>query len=1030
MTGDRGSSGAEVWDRWRALFRRVATVGVLVGVGLVAWGQLSISRNHTSFTWPFAGWLDERFVNAFHINNSLAFGVPLFVIGSFLFAIAAPRVGDLRLVRWSDRVPNVSRAALIGGGLSVVMSVAAWAWLNVQLLRGEYTQWYPWLLVISLAVVGGAFLGLDLVRVHVRLRRPRPVVILEVLAIAAVVGTFIGINVRDLDIWRYAAIGDEGPFYEVGLRLLQGEEINLFSQEGPFGYHPVLSSLGHAWSMRVFGDGFFGWKMASVIAIAIMLPAFYLLMREAVGARAAVFGTVVLGASHYLFSYAHTGYNNIFPLFPTVAALAFLLAGLRRASYSLLFASGLFAGLGFYTFFSGRAAIVIVAVVLLTLGRRGLRPGVLAAIGAGFVMMVLPMFAANGWAVISEMLNQSAANVDAPLMERLIENFPRTFLAFNFNTHSQHYTAGALMDGVSATLAVAGLGYALLRVRHLGYRTMVIWFIIAATVAGLFFHVESVAISRLHYALPPMAAFAGIALDRTIASINRILQGPNASRFLTGAALVAVAPTLFILNARQFFIYSAEHSATTPETVVLRELGNAACEDYELRDFVYGPGVRAVLDGLWKFVGRDLAKPLQIEFRDVGHVYIAYPATGGTGCVTVIAPDWDEIAPVIARLSVAPGYRVATDLSGHARVAFIPPVDESGRSATEQIANRWNLDADDASLLASIIKGQEPDALPAIDSPSFMAIEDARLAGHEPVIVVVGTDEARAYPVRFLIWHGVVNDMLDDIAIAVTYDPISAAARVYNRRDDGQVLSFGTSGLLRSGNALLYDRETEHLWQQLTGRVLGELGAEAELESLPAIVSSWSWFQAAFPAGKVLALDPNFEPDRYDRNPYVGYDLPLGRPIFTRAPVDTRLPAMQRVIVLGDGDDRLAVPFPDPEAKAIQVSRVSVGRDPVTLIFDWRVSSNLDVPSSASSRMVGSVSAFSPIEGGQLLSLSVEGEPGERIVDEGTGTRWDVYGRAIEGPIRGSKLEPVDHVVGFWFSVSALYPEIAIVDPW
>ena len=110
--------------------------------------------------------------------------------------------------------------------------------------------------------------------------------------------------------------------------------------------------------------------------------------------------------------------------------------------------------------------------------------------------------------------------------------------------------------------------------------------------------------------------------------------------------------------------------------------------------------------------------------------------------------------------------------------------------------------------------GPPKDGIPAIDHPPFVSVAEARgLAPHEPVISVAIGGEARAYPLRVMIWHEIVNDTVGGMPIAVTWCPLCNSSVVFDRRVAGRTLSFGTTGKLRNSDLVMYDRETESWWQ-------------------------------------------------------------------------------------------------------------------------------------------------------------------------------------------------------------------------
>jgi len=142
------------------------------------------------------------------------------------------------------------------------------------------------------------------------------------------------------------------------------------------------------------------------------------------------------------------------------------------------------------------------------------------------------------------------------------------------------------------------------------------------------------------------------------------------------------------------------------------------------------------------------------------------------------------------------------------------------------------------------------DAIPSIDDPTF----GRSFAGDpdEEVIVVERGDGARAYPTRILQNHEVVNEVVGGDPVAVTWCPLCASAVVYDRRVDGEVLTFGVSGKLADNDLVLYDRETESEWKQSSGVCLSGTHAGKRLGVLPAATMTWSAFGGRYPDGEVL----------------------------------------------------------------------------------------------------------------------------------------------------------------------------------
>ncbi len=175
---------------------------------------------------------------------------------------------------------------------------------------------------------------------------------------------------------------------------------------------------------------------------------------------------------------------------------------------------------------------------------------------------------------------------------------------------------------------------------------------------------------------------------------------------------------------------------------------------------------------------------------------------------------------------------------------------------------------------AEIQSGGPPrDGIPAIDAPQFRsASSEDGLEANEPVITVAlpGSSE-RAYPIRYLIWHEIVNDTVNGIPIAVTFCPLCNSGVTFDRRTDHGVLTFGVSGKLRNSDMVMFDRETESWWQQAVGEaIVGDLTGTS-LKALPGWMESWSQFRDRT-GNNGLVMKRPVSSRAYGRNPYQGYD--------------------------------------------------------------------------------------------------------------------------------------------------------------
>ena len=326
--------------------------------------------------------------------------------------------------------------------------------------------------------------------------------------------------------------------------------------------------------------------------------------------------------------------------------------------------------------------------------------------------------------------------------------------------------------------------------------------------------------------------------------------------------------------------------------------------------------------------------------------------------------------------------------------------------------------------LAEIVSGGPPrDGIPPIDRPRFVgqAQADAWLGEQEPVLVFAQGGEARAYPLQILIWHEIVNDEVAGRPIAVTFCPLCNSALVFDRRVQGRVLDFGTTGKLRNSDLVMWDRQTESWWQQLTGEAIVGALAGTQLAFLPAPLVSYATFKAGYPRGRVLSRETGHFRD-YGSNPYAGYDSPDNTaPFLLRGKPDARLHPVERVVALELGGEARAYPYRRLEQAGAVNDRLG-GRD-VVVLYRRGTRSALDGHAIAQSRDVGTGVVYERTVEGRTLTFAWEGEA---LVDRETGSRWSLLGEAVAGPLAGRRLTPVPHGNHFAFAWLAFRPHSQI----
>lgn len=300
----------------------------------------------------------------------------------------------------------------------------------------------------------------------------------------------------------------------------------------------------------------------------------------------------------------------------------------------------------------------------------------------------------------------------------------------------------------------------------------------------------------------------------------------------------------------------------------------------------------------------------------------------------------------------------------------------------------WNTDftKHTVPLLQFVTGGPGRDGIPPIDDPKFVSARetDAWLDPREPILRVEHDGVVRGYPILILIWHEIVNDTLVDIPLVVTFCPLCNTALAFEREVGGRVLDFGSTGVLRNNDLVMYDRQTESWWQQFGGEaVVGELSG-AELKQVPATILTWDAFRKTHPDAQVLSRETGFDRP-YGGRPYGGYDE-LGSPTVkgSKNSDDDRLPLKERVVFVERGGESIAIPFPALEVA--EVIEVEVGGDPLEVIW---------LPG-----------VLSPFGSGDHPDGKEVGSADVRLVETG---------------------ETVPFDTPFWFAVAAFRPDVQVV---
>jgi len=259
--------------------------------------------------------------------------------------------------------------------------------------------------------------------------------------------------------------------------------------------------------------------------------------------------------------------------------------------------------------------------------------------------------------------------------------------------------------------------------------------------------------------------------------------------------------------------------------------------------------------------------------------------------------------------------------------------------------------------LDEILSGGPPkDGIPAVDAPEMIPVaQETRLGVREPVMTVeLSGQTPRAYPIRYLMFHEIVNDTIGNTPVAVTFCPLCNSGITFDRRIKGKTLDFGVTGKLRNSDMIMFDRQTETWWQQFEGRgIVGKMN-NVRLKKLTSWMESWADFKARNPQGLVMDQPDARRP--YGTNPYVNYDS--GNPFLYQGEMPPHgLKPLERVVVVG----KRAWPL----SRFQQTSEII--EKGLRIVWKSGTASALDKRKIAKARDVGSIRVYDAKTGKDVL---------------------------------------------------------------
>lgn len=304
--------------------------------------------------------------------------------------------------------------------------------------------------------------------------------------------------------------------------------------------------------------------------------------------------------------------------------------------------------------------------------------------------------------------------------------------------------------------------------------------------------------------------------------------------------------------------------------------------------------------------------------------------------------------------------------------------------------------------------GPGKDGIPSVDAPQFTDVRGGNsfLVDEELVVGIKIGNQVKAYPHQILDWHEIVNDSLGGRYFALNYCPLTGTASAWDRELNGELTTFGVSGLLYNSNLIPYDRATNTNWSQLLFKGINGENKDQNADLIQVIETQWATWKAMYPQTQVMTLETGFN-RRYDIYPYGSYKT-NSTLLFPVIPENDEFEPKERFLSVIVGDFSRAYSFTAVNHASIEVrSGIYAG---------------IDLAMVGSESMNFMVAYGTKMLDGTVLQLSAVQDELPIVMKDTEGNKWDVFGEAVSGPRKGSKLRQLKQTIGYWFAIAAFYP--------
>ncbi|MEP1231151.1 MAG: DUF3179 domain-containing protein [Litorimonas sp.] len=303
--------------------------------------------------------------------------------------------------------------------------------------------------------------------------------------------------------------------------------------------------------------------------------------------------------------------------------------------------------------------------------------------------------------------------------------------------------------------------------------------------------------------------------------------------------------------------------------------------------------------------------------------------------------------------------------------------------------------------------GVSQDGIPPLRGPEMIRAEQADYLEDDNIIFGIEVNgDVRAYPKRILAWHEMFVDTVGGVDFAGVYCTLCGTVILYETDAKGLSHKMGTSGFLYRSNKLMYDADTQSLWNTIKGEpVLGPLsGKDIALNHRSVVTTTWGKWKKLHPNTQVLSLNTGHNRDYGEGVAYHAY-FSTDNLMFNTPYADQRLRNKQEV---------LALRFKNARHAPVAISADFLKKNPV---YSGQIGEQKYVVLTDET---GANRVYDP------QGVSFKNFDGNRAAIDDQGREWKVAESMLTGP-DGIELKRLPYHRAFWFGWHATYPNSKLI---